>query len=414
MSSSCRDVAMAGGYWALRVVLSVVGVGAIVQVVAAAEVWVQPIVTLSAETDSNLDLDTSAPQRIEGYSADAATLIDIATPTSDTTIKPRVRYEDYPEESVLDIVEGTLDFRSRVVFPRGDFSITGRFDHLTEPDAEFQTAEFNDVNPIAPTNPETGVVQLGVTRDNLTASPQYSYHVTPLMSVVASALVETVKFSPSDTADHVDFDYYQGGLSINRALDQKTDLSIGAFGNRYDAGSVGSYATSAGASLNLEHNWTPLVGGTASVSYQHSDITVEQPNEFQAGVNTWGASLGAVAKGLTDQFRLNVARTVTPSGAGGLYASEQAQVQYTRFFSLRLSVTGALLYLQSRALTSNFSGIDRDYGQGDISIKWMAAPTWFVLGGFTYTGQKYLTDPTGAANNRVYLEVGYQGLPRPQ
>jgi hypothetical protein len=89
-------------------------------------------------------------------------------------------------------------------------------------------------------------------------------------------------------------------------------------------------------------------------------------------------------------------------------------VQYTRFFSLRLSVTGALLYLQSRALTSNFSGIDRDYGQGDISIKWMAAPTWFVLGGFTYTGQKYLTDPTGAANNRVYLEVGYQGLPRPQ
>jgi hypothetical protein len=44
----------------------------------------------------------------------------------------------------------------------------------------------------------------------------------------------------------------------------------------------------------------------------------------------------------------------------------------------------------------------------------MAAPTWFVLGGFTYTGQKYLTDPTGAANNRVYLEVGYQGLPRPQ
>ena len=132
-------------------------------------------------------------------------------------------------------------------------------------------------------------MQLGVTRDNLTASPQYSYHVTPLMSVVASALVETVKFSPSDTADHVDFDYYQGGLSINRALDQKTDLSIGAFGNRYDAGSVGSYATSAGASLNLDHNWTPLVGGTASVSYQHSDITVEQPNEFQAGVNTWGA-----------------------------------------------------------------------------------------------------------------------------
>jgi hypothetical protein len=414
MSSSCRDVAMSRGYWALRVVLSVVGVGAFIQVASAAEFWVQPIVTLSAETDSNLDLDTTAPQRIEGYIGDAATLIDIATPTSDTTIKPRVRYEDYPEESVLNIVEGTLDFRSRVVFPRSDFSITGRFDHLTEPDAEFQTAEFNDVNPIAPTNPETGVVQLGVTRNNLTASPQYSYHVTPLMSVVASALVEAVKFSPSDTADHTDFEYYQGGLAIHRALDPKTDLSLGGFGNRYDAGSVGSYATSAGASLDLDHNWTPLVGGTASVSYQHSDITVNQPNEFQAGVNTWGASLGAVAKGLTDQFRLNVARTVTPSGAGGLYASEQAQVQYTRFFSVRLSVTGALLYLQSRALTSNFSGIDRDYGQGDISIKWMASPTWFVLGGFTYTGQKYLTDPTGAANNRVYVEVGYQGLPRPQ
>src|SRR5271170_613075 len=48
--------------------------------VIAAEIYVQPIATLTAETDSNLDLDPSTKQEVQGYLADVATVIGYATP----------------------------------------------------------------------------------------------------------------------------------------------------------------------------------------------------------------------------------------------------------------------------------------------------------------------------------------------
>ncbi len=42
----------------------------------------------------------------------------------------------------------------------------------------------------------------------------------------------------------------------------------------------------------------------------------------------------------------------------------------------------------------------------------MMTPTWFVQGGYQYTWQKYTDNPDGAANNRIYIRIGYQGLNR--
>jgi hypothetical protein len=37
-----------------------------------------------------------------------------------------------------------------------------------------------------------------------------------------------------------------------------------------------------------------------------------------------------------------------------------------------------------------------------------------VLGGYQYMWEKFQVDPTGAADNRIYLRVGYMGLGRQQ
>src|SRR5450755_2935554 len=83
--------------------------------VYAAQVYVQPMATISAETDSNLDLvpaSQGGANSVEGNIADASALIGIATPDSETTIIPRIDYRDYPSASYDNRLEGYLDLIS--------------------------------------------------------------------------------------------------------------------------------------------------------------------------------------------------------------------------------------------------------------------------------------------------------------
>lgn len=57
------------------------------------------------------------------------------------------------------------------------------------------------------------------------------------------------------------------------------------------------------------------------------------------------------------------------------------------------------------------SGNNRDYGRGDIALRWRVTPTWFAEGGYSYIYQKYSSDPSNAMDSSVYLRFGYQGLP---
>src|SRR3982074_639282 len=54
----------------------------------AADVYYQPIVTLSSAYNTNIDLDPVTRTRAVGYFADAATNIGIATPQSETNLQP--------------------------------------------------------------------------------------------------------------------------------------------------------------------------------------------------------------------------------------------------------------------------------------------------------------------------------------
>jgi len=86
--------------------------------VFAAQVYVQPLATISAETDSNLDLQPASQgsvRTVEGYIVDAAALIGIATPNSSTTIRPRIDYRNYPADSADDRLEEALDFIKKAV-----------------------------------------------------------------------------------------------------------------------------------------------------------------------------------------------------------------------------------------------------------------------------------------------------------
>src|SRR5579872_3132264 len=134
----------------------------------AADVYVQPIVSLATAYNTNVFLEPKQTKSAEGYYADAATNIGIATPTSDTTLQPRILYNYYPTVGELDRLEGFLNLHSRYSWQRDLLEVVGFYDHRNDVNAEQPEATFNPVNPgVGGTTPSTGQINKGITRDYL-------------------------------------------------------------------------------------------------------------------------------------------------------------------------------------------------------------------------------------------------------
>jgi hypothetical protein len=377
-----------------------------------ADVFVQNSGYVGAETNSNVDLTPGGQAEVNGYSIDLASLIGIATPNSETNIRPRVDYREYPTETDDNRLEEYLDFNSYYKGQRSSFAISGTLDHRDEFNAEQNSAEFNELNPNQPTSPQTGRTITGATRDSVYAVPSYTYSISPLFSVGANALYEKVNYSPNDNQRFVDFNYYQAKAFVIWTLNPKSDLTFGAYGNKFNATRFDSKETAEGGQVDLNTTWTPLFSTHAQVVLQRADINYGIAPGFVGSVNAWGGLLGALYKTQTQAVRFNLTRLITPSGGGSVYVSNQAQVQYDQRFTQRLSFTTATIYLQNRALTEQASGDGRNYLRSVISAKWMVSRTFYIQGGYQYTWQKYQLDPDGAANNRFFVQFGYQGLGR--
>jgi hypothetical protein len=382
----------------------------------AAEIYVQPSAQISAEADTNLDLQpASYPgsiRTVEGNVADAAAVISIATPNSSASIRPRIDYRDYPADSEDNRLEEALDINAQFGSQRGKGTVYLGYQRRDEFNAELSSALYDQFNPEHPTSPETGRTVMGATRESLILQPNYSYNLTPLTAAGVSGVYQQLNYSPNNSFSAVDFDYYQAKAYMRWTLDHTNDLTLGGYGSRYEATHFDSRATAGGATLTLDTTWSPLLATSAGVVYQRTDIDTAIPSPLKTVANPWGATFSAVYKTQVDQFRLDAGRVITPSGGGGIYVNDQLQFEYDRNFTQRLLFTGALIALRNRGLTSNVSGDDRTYVRTVLDMKWMIRPTWYVQGGYQYMWQKYELDPDGAENSRIYIRFGYQGRDR--
>src|SRR5581483_8602042 len=74
----------------------------------AAQLYWQPVVSESAQYNTNLNLDPTTKTSGAGYFTDALVNMGIATPRSDTTLQPRLVYNYCPTQHQRDLLEGFL------------------------------------------------------------------------------------------------------------------------------------------------------------------------------------------------------------------------------------------------------------------------------------------------------------------
>ncbi|HVO46552.1 MAG TPA: hypothetical protein VMT29_09470 [Steroidobacteraceae bacterium] len=378
----------------------------------AADVFYQPVASVQGQWNTNIELQPGAAQSGAGYMADVATLIGVATPNSQLTLRPDVRYEYYPTDTSLNRLEAMLDINGQLRYQRDKFSLRGRIDRRDDLNAEIQDAQFNPVNPGLPVTPTTGRVSVGVVRDNVYLTPSYDHGFSALFSGGLSATFQRMTYSPNDPSAHVGFNYYQAQPYFDYTVSARSDIQFGVFGAKFEAVNIESHSEAYGGLVQGTYNWSPIFHSTLTVLLQRTRNEQTTPTPFQDSTTNWGANVETVYAGRTDKLRLTVGRQILPSSGGGLYNTDQVQGQYDREITERFALTAALLYQRLGTLASNSPSDTRNYLVGQVFAEWMLTRVLFIRGGYSYQWQKYRFDPEGANNNQVSLQFGYRGLGR--
>jgi hypothetical protein len=376
------------------------------------QVYFQPLARVSTNLNTNAALATSGSTSIsEGYTGDAGGLLNIASPQTNTIIKPDVGYEDNPkirERSVLGIVDLFSEYR----FSRGDLDLQGQYNYSDTYNSELASANFNPVNPIQPTTPETGRFNVDSNRTLVTVGPTFKYDLTQRLALKLNGVYENAAYGGSGSAGYVPFDYYLGGGSLGWLATPKMELSAGAYESRESAKDGSGSVDATGVTVAVGYKWSARFSGRLELLGERDNSDNVRPIALKETTTSGGGTYTTSWKGEVSTLQLSIGRTFTPSGAGGKYAADQAQIEYQRDLSPRLSTSVAARYIDYIALSTVDAGSEYHYVNSNASLKWKLTPTWYLSGGAQFQWVKTANPSASADNGVLYIAFGYQGLTR--
>lgn len=379
----------------------------------AADTYVQPRIELRAESSSNLELDAVTNDKSDTYGgvADFAALIGIATPRSETSIRPRIKFQDYADRGNYQNTEAFFDFKTVYQSERSEFALISRYSWQNTTNAEISDAEFDDLDPDDPSVPETSNNQDDETRQRLDFRPTYSYQISERATIGGELGFQGVRYSDAESIDRVEYDYFQGGAFVRWATGPRTDLTIGAYASNYEARQGSDQTDAVGGGVAITQAWSERAASSLEVTFEQNDFSSDEI-EGDDRTNNWGASFSTYTTGEVDQWRLTATRTYAPNGRGGKSSFDQFRLQYDRDLSERLHFMAAGRYVKDESIGEVGTMEDRDFSRFEVALTWFMSSRWFVRGAYQYTYLDRESDPETADDNRIMLGVGYQGLGR--
>jgi hypothetical protein len=388
-----------------------------VEAAHAADTYVQPSAEVRVESNDNIDLDPAgiSDSNVQGYIADLDALIGIATPRSNTSIRPRVRLQEYPDREEFQEVEAFFDFLTTYRWERADFRLLARYSRQDDYNAELPDGGTDPIDPNEPNNPDSGTFVIGETRTRYSVAPELAFDLTERLRAGVQSQYQAVRFDSDDLDNKVDYDFIEGAGFVRWALDERSALLASIYANLYEATDDSTETEAYGGTFGYEYQWSETTGLALEILYEQNTTTdFDPPFEFEEESSGMGGQLTAFRKGEVSEWRFSVGRQFIPTGASGKAESDQIRVQYQRDLTERLAFTGTGRYESRNAITTAGASNNRDYARADVALRWMFSSTWFVNGGYSYIWQDREDAIDSADNNRFFIGVGFKALDRQQ
>lgn len=411
MSSSCRKAVLRTsirlGIAGLAVAAAPIGAA------HAADTYVKPTMDLRYEWNDNfgLDPDGGSDSEAEGYIADVEALIGIATPRSNTSLRPRVRYQDYSGREV-EKFEAFLDLRSDYQWERAQLLTTGRYSRQDSYKADQQGGVFDPDDPGQPTDPGSTNNTVGEVRTRYQIAPELTFEVTERTSLGGSVEYQAVRFDSDEIEERDDYNYVGGTSFASFALDQRSDLRVGAYANRYEITDGSTETDALGGLVAYRYRWSEKAGLEANLTYEQNDQTDYFPVPNEESSSNWGGAILGYWRGEVSSWRFSLGRSIVGTGARSKSELDELRVQYEHNLTQRVVLTGVGRLQSRNSISTGDVANNRDFARGDLALRWMMNPTWYVQAGYSYIWEDRETEVSDAANNRVFVSFGYEGLGR--
>lgn len=384
----------------------------------AAQTYVVPRIELRAEHNDNFGLavQDNPDSSVFGIILDAEALIGIATPRSQTTLRPRVRLQEYPDLDDLELmdnftpVEAFLDLRSNYRWQRADLEWYGRFQRQDSYNVENPGGAFDPLDPGAGDAANGAGARVGATRTRFQLRPTFRYRATERTQLGLSAEYQAVNYSSEGEDERLDYDYWVADGFVTWKLSPLSDITAGAYVARYETQDHISETETVGGRLGFAHLWSESTGIQAEIFHESSDITDFVPVRTDSTNSGWGATVSAFHQREVSEWRFSAGRRFVPSDDARKAEIDQFRLQYDRDLSQRLRFKGALRYETRNSPLPTARSDDRDFARVDLSIEWQMAQKWYLAGGFSHILVDRAQAAGSASNNKVFVGFGYRGL----
>ena len=388
----------------------------------AADTYVVPAVELRVEHNDNFGLvpGGSPDSSILGYIADAQALIGIDTARSQTSLRPRVKFQEYPDVDDLDWsrqvtpVEGFLDLVTRYQWERSDFRLIGRYSRQDSYNVETPSGIYDPLDPSYGQDPDSARTQVGETRDRFQLQPTYSYALSERTRIGVGGDYQNVRYDSEGVQTKLDYDFAVVDGFVTWSLSPVSDFTVSAYASNYTAmtdalGDV-SETDAYGGRVGYAYRWSNLSGIEAELFYERDDITDLILGGSEQSTSGWGGNVMAYWRQEVSGWRFTVGRNFRPTSDGRKAEVGDFRLQYDRNLSERLSLQAAARYETRDSIAATLLSDDRDYARMDLALQWFIRPTWYLSGGYSYLWQDREQNPEDADNNQFFLAVGYKGL----
>jgi hypothetical protein len=380
---------------------------------SAADVHTQPVIELRAEQNDNFGLvpGGSPDSDVYGYIADALFVVDMATPRGDTMLRPRVRYQDFPDRDDLERFEGFLDMRSQYRWERSTFGMIGHLSHQDLYNNETAGGDFDPTDPDAGGGSDSGDVVVGETRDKIELLPTFEHRITERARLGLGIDYAASRYDAEQGAEtKTDYDFGQADAYVTWAVNPVSDFSAGAYVSRYEAKDDSEQTDAIGVQMGYAYRWSEQVGFEGTLFYEEDDIQEFDPIPLEETISNFGGYLTAYRTHEVSEWRVSVGRSFVPTGDRGKSEVDELRLQYERQISPRLTFRGVGRYETRNSLGGTDGGVDRDFARADLSLRYLVTRNWYLGGGYTYMWQDRAVAPQSADNNKFFVTFGYQGL----
>ena len=381
-----------------------------------------PELSLFAETDDNILMDSTAEQSGSRTALDALVRLSNFNERGNIYIEPRVVTDAYTADDTKQFESDDVFFEAGGEHRSQTIDVGFRSSYS---ERNILNSEFEDLDPGDPdaepgddfTDPDTGrLLFFSETRELFDMRGNIDFRFSERNRFRLEAARQDVAYSGTQSGVRSDYDNNTVSLAMIRRIDERNTVSARVFTSEFYADDRDNTTDSVGVegtfSRPLAPTWTlNLSAGVQRSEYDYLGSTLVR---VENATTNSTFSMGFTKRAERTRWDLRFGQRVQPNGNGFLAVRDEVRGTLTYEFSPRLTGQFGALFSQTETLDDARAQDNRDYSRIGMGVEWAIKETLFFVVGYERINQDFTNDLTTqeATSNMLSLGVTYRGRSR--